>query len=72
MEIDTINEHLPFKIPKGDYETLAGFLLQHFQRIPKAGEMLEHDGMVFKIIEADGKSIKKVEVARKQVDDNRK
>lgn len=65
MEIDAINEQLSLKIPKGDYETLGGFLLHRLERIPKIGEMLEEDGMVFKIMESDDKSIKKVEVRRK-------
>lgn len=67
MEIDTINEHLPFKIPKGDYETLAGFLLNQFQRIPKPGDIIECEGVIFRIIDSDERSIKRVEVARKKV-----
>ncbi len=35
IEIKEINEILKIKIPEGDYETLSGFLLQQFGRIPK-------------------------------------
>ncbi len=66
MEIDAINEQLSLKISTGDYETLGGFLLHHFERIPKIGESLEQDGMVFKIMESDDKSIKKVEIKKEK------
>ena len=34
LEIQEINETLKLNLPKGDYETLSGFLLQQFGRIP--------------------------------------
>jgi len=34
MEIQLINETLRLDLPQGDYETLSGFLLQQFGRIP--------------------------------------
>ncbi len=68
MEIDAINEQMSFGIPKGDYETLGGFLLNQFQKVPKAGDALEYGNLIFKILDSDERSIKKVEVARKKVD----
>jgi CBS domain containing-hemolysin-like protein len=35
MEIMAINERLRLELPEGDYETLSGFLLQQFGRIPE-------------------------------------
>ncbi|MGK5084158.1 hemolysin family protein [Bdellovibrionota bacterium FG-1] len=35
MEIPLINEQLNFELPQGEYETLSGFLLQQFGRIPE-------------------------------------
>lgn len=40
MEIQEINEKLGFEVPEGDYETLSGFLLQQFGRIPQAPDEL--------------------------------
>ena len=34
MEIQQINDTLKLELPEGDYETLSGFLLQQFGRIP--------------------------------------
>ena len=65
MEIDAINEQMSFGIPKGDYETLGGFLLNQFQKVPKAGDTLEYGSLIFKILDSDERSIKKVEVRKK-------
>ena len=38
MRIDDINEILNLHLPEGDYETLGGLILDHMEKIPKAGE----------------------------------
>lgn len=40
MEIQQINEALRLDIPEGDYDTVGGFLLQQFARIPEPGDEL--------------------------------
>jgi len=40
MEIQPLNENLKLEIPEGDYETLSGFLLQQFGRIPEVKDEL--------------------------------
>ena len=40
MEIQQINEILKIKLPEGNYETLSGFLLQQFGRIPETRDEL--------------------------------
>lgn len=65
MEIDAINEQMSFGIPKGDYETLGGFLINQFQRIPKSGDIIEYGDMIFRVMDSDERSIKRVEVIRK-------
>jgi len=39
-EIDFLNEHYHFDIPPGEYETLAGFLIESLGHIPKKNEQL--------------------------------
>jgi putative hemolysin len=43
MEIQQINEILKLELPEGDYETLSGFLLQQFGRIPELRDELFFD-----------------------------
>lgn len=43
MEIEAINEALRLELPHGEYETLSGFLLQQFGRIPESRDELFFD-----------------------------
>ena len=43
-------------------ETLAGFLLSELGHIPQAGELVERDGRVFRVVEMDGRRIERVRV----------
>ncbi len=62
IEIEALNEALPAKIIKGDYETLAGFLLSLIRRIPAPGEIIHSNPFTFTIIHSDEKRIKKVRI----------
>ena len=43
VEIQQLNESLDLELPEGDYETLSGFLLQQFGRIPEPKDELYFD-----------------------------
>jgi CBS domain containing-hemolysin-like protein len=62
MEIDELNDHLKLQLPKNDYETVAGFLLKHMERIPRTGESFQVANLKFIITDADKRSIKKVSI----------
>ena len=49
-----------FAMPEGHYETLAGFLLDRLERIPRGGEHVSYDGWEFKVVEMDGRRISQV------------
>ncbi|HEV2756362.1 MAG TPA: hemolysin family protein [Actinomycetota bacterium] len=49
-----------FEIPEGHYDTLAGFLLDRFERIPEAGDHVSFRGWEFKVVEMDGRRISQV------------
>ncbi len=44
------------------FETLGGFMLARLERIPRGGEMLEHDGRRFTVLKMDGLRIAQVKV----------
>ena len=50
---DEVAELTGLDIPEGDYETLAGFLLTLFGRIPAAGDRTEWHGWQFEILAMD-------------------
>jgi putative hemolysin len=62
MEIDELNDRLNLQLPKDDYETLAGFLLKHMERIPRIGESFQFANLKFTIVQADKRSIKEVSI----------
>jgi putative hemolysin len=62
MEIDELNDHLKLQLPKDDYETVAGFLLKHMERIPNVGESYQFANLKFIITQADTRSIKEVSI----------
>jgi CBS domain containing-hemolysin-like protein len=57
---DEILELTGFSVPEGDYETLAGFLLTLFDRIPQGGDHTTYDGWELKVVEMERKRIAKV------------
>ncbi len=48
----------------GGFETLAGFLLMRFGKIPTAGESMEYEGRRFTVLEMDRNRIAKVRVEK--------
>ncbi|MBI3535666.1 MAG: HlyC/CorC family transporter [Deltaproteobacteria bacterium] len=68
MEIQKINEKMHLNIPEGNYETLGGFLLQQFGRIPEVGDELFFEtplGLLkFTIKKASERQIETVQIER--------
>jgi CBS domain containing-hemolysin-like protein len=60
MHAAELEEATGFQLPEGDFETLAGLLLSKFDRIPKQGEHVSHDGWEFKVVEMDRNRIARV------------
>ncbi len=62
-EIIEINKKLGCFIPEGaDYHTLAGFLLEKFQMVPKIGDDLDFKNIKFEIISMSGPKIDRVKI----------
>jgi len=62
MEIDELNDRLKLELPKDDYETVAGFLLKHMERIPRVNERFDFENLRFMITKADKRSIKEASI----------
>ena len=63
MAVEEVEAHLGLKSlrdEEGGYHTLAGFLLFKFGYIPTAGELVDHDGYRFEVVDMDGRRIDKV------------
>lgn len=65
LEIERINEKFGLEIPKGDYETLAGYILANCGRIPKQGEIVNIEPFSITISKATKTKIDVVKLTRK-------
>ncbi len=68
VEIERIEETLAIKIKKDedDFETVGGLIMAMFRRVPAVGEELVKDNFKFKIIDADSRVVKMVEVVKSE------
>ena len=64
LAISDINEELDLGIPEGDYQTLAGFILDRLGRIPQVGDVMEYDDLRFTIKVMERVRIEEVELRR--------
>jgi len=70
VEIDHINDKYNLDFPVGDYETIAGFIIDKLGYIPKLNETVRIDNYEFIIIRADNVRIDLVKLIIKS-DENR-
>ena len=59
---DEVEEACGFELPEDDYETLAGFLLDRFGRLPAPGDTWREDGWRFVVERLDRHRIARVRV----------
>ncbi|MDA8434053.1 MAG: hemolysin family protein [Nitrospiraceae bacterium] len=63
MAIRDLNEDYHFDIPESnEYDTLGGYLLSSFQRLPSTGDTLSTDSRKFTIVSMKGRRILKIRV----------
>lgn len=60
FEVEQLAERIGRDVPEGDYETVAGLILSVLGRIPETGEVVEVDGLRFRVEEADARAIRRV------------
>ncbi|MFC1708604.1 hemolysin family protein [Candidatus Omnitrophota bacterium] len=62
--IDLVNEELNLNIPKGDYDTIAGYMLYLFEKIPQEGEIFKKGNLSFCIEKLVARRIKSIILKR--------
>ena len=60
MRIEEANEELGLELPEGEYETVAGFVLDLLGHIPKPGQRLKYKDLKLVITEMRGVKIEKI------------
>ena len=65
INLEEINEQLDLTLPLADeYNTLGGFLLEQWQKIPHQGEKLEYENLVFTVTLADSNRLYQILITR--------
>ncbi len=64
-EVDILSEHYGLAIPEGDYETIAGYILERMGTIPKTGMELDLGESIITIKDADARAIRKIQIRRR-------
>jgi len=64
-DIEEVESFFDVELPDGPYESVGGFIIHQLEHLPKAGETVEIDSLVFKVISATKRHIKTVKIHRK-------
>jgi putative hemolysin len=64
MSIYDLREELGMELPEGDYETVAGFVLEQLGHIPREGESVALDGLRITVSEVKGVKIESVVIRK--------
>ena len=62
IETDNLEEDINLKIPKGDYETLAGFLLENAREVPVTGSTIKINDVSYTILKGTPQTILEVRI----------
>ncbi len=60
MRIEEANEEMDLALPEGEYETVAGFMLDLLGHIPTQGEQLRYKGLKLVITKMRGVKIEEI------------
>ena len=61
-EVTFINERFSFQLPRGEYETLGGYLLERFDRIPRHGETRDEGKLRFTVLNPTDRTLTEVRI----------
>ncbi len=62
LEIEKLVEHFNLEVPKGNFESVGGFIISLLGRVPQPQETITHDPLEMTIESADARKIRKVRV----------
>src|SRR5512136_76371 len=66
MRVEELNEELGMSLPSGDYETIAGLVLNRLGHVPKQGEQFRYQEMKFTVKEMRNLKIEKLRITRER------
>ena len=70
VDIDELAERFDIRLPQGDYETVAGYLLERLGTIPSPKDEIVADGFRFIVLQATSNRIDLVRLVRESFADD--
>jgi len=64
-DIEEVESFFNVELPDGPYESIGGFIIHQLGHLPKAGETVEMDSLVFKVVSSTKRHIKSVRIQKK-------
>ena len=64
-DIEEVESFFKVELPDGPYESVGGFIIHQLGHLPKAGETVELETLIFKVVSATKRHIKTVKIQRK-------
>jgi CBS domain containing-hemolysin-like protein len=60
LHLDEVAEATGLEVPEGEYDTVAGFVLDRLGRVPEVGEAFAHDGWWLEVVALDRRRVDRV------------
>jgi CBS domain containing-hemolysin-like protein len=64
LKLDRLEKALDVSLPRAGFETVGGLAAHLFQKVPRAGESLTHEGLRYTILDATQRAVRRVKVER--------
>jgi CBS domain containing-hemolysin-like protein len=64
VDVDTLNDDFDLNIPKLDYETIAGFIIDRLARIPLQGQIINEQSLRLEVLQVSNRRIEKIKITR--------
>ena len=62
--VDDLSERLNVEIERQGFETVGGYVLSRFGRVPRVGESISTDGVSVEVLEAEQRRVQRVRIRR--------
>jgi putative hemolysin len=70
LNLDEIAEISGVDLPEGPYATLGGYVMAELGRLPKSGDVVEHDGVRLTVVRTEGRRAARIRLTPRPSDDH--
>ncbi|MDD3501836.1 MAG: transporter associated domain-containing protein, partial [Candidatus Cloacimonetes bacterium] len=70
VDVDTLVDDYDINIPKGDYESIAGYVIDKIEKIPTRGFVINETEFKIEIIQVTNRKIEKIKIVKHDPETN--